>query len=600
MAVIQLPWAVPQKRTIVPASISILMPPSVKSCPAHPGPTPGTRTSREPRLRNSSPIWLGVDIGTGSARAGLFAADGRLLGVAKREFRTWRDGDVVEQSSDEIWSAAAAATRTALAEARIAPQHVQGLSFDATCSMVALDRTMRPLAVGPSGDRSRNIIVWMDHRAVAQAERINQTGHEVLAYVGGVISPEMQTPKLLWLKENLPAAYADAGQFFDLADYLTWRASGSLARSVCTVTCKWTYLAHERRWSDSYFNRIGLPDIPADGYARIGAEIVDSGTALADGLTAAAAADLGLLPGTPVGAGLIDAHAGGVGSIGGAGPDGAIANPERRIAFIMGTSNCTMSVSREPRFVPGVWGPYFSAMIPGLWLAEGGQSAGGAAIDHLVRLHPAYAESAAEAMRRGVSVLDFLESEATAAGDASAAALLAHELHVLPEFLGNRSPFADPQAKAVLAGLALDGSRESLVRLYVAGLCGLAYGAAQILDALAAGGYALRSIVMSGGAAKSRLVRQITADATGMDVVLPATSEPVLLGAAMLGAVAAGAFSGIGGAMAAMARDGTAIPPAAGRIAAFHAAKRAVFEDLQGVDRRAREHMAAHSGSGGA
>lgn len=544
-------------------------------------------------MSSATPIWLGIDVGTGSARACLLNSDGRLLAVAKHGIRTWREGEIVEQSSADVWSACAAATRTALAEAGIAPEQVKGASFAATCSLVALDRDTRPLAIGPSGDSRRNIIVWMDHRAASQAQRINETGHEILNYVGGAISPEMQTPKLLWLKENMPSAYSDAGHFFDLVDYLTWRATGSLARSVCTVTCKWTYLAHERRWSDDYFRCIGLPEIPASGYARLGAEIVDPGSALRFGLTAEAAADLGLTPHTPVGAGLIDAHAGGVGSIGGTALDGAIADPERRIAFIMGTSNCTMAVSKEPRFVPGVWGPYFSAMIPGLWLVEGGQSAGGAAIDHLVSLHPAYAGMAAEAARRGMSVLDLLESEALSGGDASRAALLADELHIAPEFLGNRSPFADPEAKAVFAGLALENSRESLVRLYVAGLCGLAYGAAQILDALAARGYTLHTIVMSGGAAKSRLVRQITADATGMNVVIPEASEPVLLGAAMLGAVAAGAVADLGSAMKAMARDADCIRPAGGLLAEFHGAKRAVFEDLQAVHRRARERMAA-------
>jgi D-ribulokinase len=69
--------------------------------------------------------------------------------------------------------------------------------------------------------------------------------------------------------------------------------------------------------------------------------------------------------------------------------------PERRIAFIIGTSACAMAVTREQCFVPGIWGTYFSAMIPGLWLAEGGQSAAGAATDFLLRLHPAYAAAMA-------------------------------------------------------------------------------------------------------------------------------------------------------------------------------------------------------------
>ena len=540
------------------------------------------------------PIWLGIDVGTGSARAGAFAADGRLLGAAKQDIRIWRERtDIVEQSSDDIWAASCTAARGALAAAGVASDAVRGLSFDATCSMAVLDRQMRPLAAGPSGDPQRNVIVWMDHRAVEQVQRINETGDRVLDYVGGTISPEMQTPKLLWLKEHMPAAYAAAGQFLDLADYLTWRATGSLARSVCTVTCKWTYLAHERRWSDAYFRAIGLGDIAEERYARIGVEIVDPGTPLGAGLTAAASHDLGLQPGTPVGAGLIDAHAGGAGSIGGAGRDGRAVDPLRRVAFIMGTSNCAMAVAAEPRFVPGVWGPYFSAMIPGLWLAEGGQSGGGAAIDHLVRLHPAHRQAAEQSAERGLSLLAGLEADAVArGGDAASAALLAKDIHVLPEFLGNRSPFADPHARAALAGLALDDSRDSLVRLYVAGLCGLGYGAAQILGALAAKGYAATSMVISGGASKSALVRQITADATGLDVVLPETAEPVLLGAAMLGALAAGAFPNLRAAMAAMARDAETILPAGGRIAAFHTAKRAIFEELQSLDRSSRARMA--------
>src|SRR3972149_5817889 len=121
-----------------------------------------------------------------------------------------------------------------------------------------LDAAGRPISVSPSGDRRRNVIVWMDHRAVGEARAIDETGDDMLRYVGGKISPEMEMPKLLWLKKHKPAAFDAAGHFFDLADFLTWRATGSLARSVCTVTCKWTYLAHEGRWNDAFLTEIGL------------------------------------------------------------------------------------------------------------------------------------------------------------------------------------------------------------------------------------------------------------------------------------------------------------------------------------------------------
>ncbi|HSK39584.1 MAG TPA: FGGY-family carbohydrate kinase [Arenibaculum sp.] len=537
--------------------------------------------------------FVGIDVGTGSARAGVFDGTGVLLGTAKRPIRIWREaGDVVEQSSDDIWSACVEAVRDALARADIPAERVQGIGFDATCSLVALDGGHRPVSVSPSGDDARNVIVWMDHRAATETERINAIGHPVLRHVGGQISPEMETPKLLWLKTHLPQAYGRAAHFFDLSDFLTFMATGDEARSTCTVTCKWTYLAHEARWDDSYFEAVGLGDLAAEDHARIGRRIVDPGVPLGKGLCARAAEAFGLRAGTPVGAALIDAHAGGIGTIGGLGVDGRPVDPARRIAFIMGTSACAMAVAAQARFVDGVWGPYYSAMIPGLWLTEGGQSAAGAAIDHLVAMHPAYPALRQEAERSGTNVLDVLERELTGgAASLSDAAFLARGLHVLPDLLGNRSPFADPDVRGVISGIALDQSRDGLARLYVAALCGLSYGAAQILDALEASGYELDTVVMSGGASHSPLVRQIMADATGRRVALPETPEPVLLGAAMLGALASGAFGSVGDAMAVMSRTGDEAVPAGGRVAEFHAAKRRVYEVLQGTERETRRIM---------
>ena len=182
-------------------------------------------------------------------------------------------------------------------------------------------------------------MVWMDHRAADQADRINATGHRVLDYVGGRISPEMETPKLLWLKEQIPETYKGAGRLFDLVDFLTWRATDDPSRSVCTVTCKWTYLAHENAWDANYFETIGLNELVDENFERIGTSIVDAGTPLGGGLTPKAASELGLLPWLPVGAGLLDAHAGGVGTIGAPGSDDATVS---RMAYVFGTSACTM------------------------------------------------------------------------------------------------------------------------------------------------------------------------------------------------------------------------------------------------------------------
>ena len=88
--------------------------------------------------------------------------------------------------------------------------------------------------------------------------------------------------------------------------------------------------------------------------------------------------------------GLIDAHAGALGVLGAAAADGPGAL-DRQIAMIAGTSTCHMALSAEARPVPGVWGPYLGAVLPGLWLEEAGQSASGALLDHIVALHAASA-----------------------------------------------------------------------------------------------------------------------------------------------------------------------------------------------------------------
>jgi D-ribulokinase len=537
--------------------------------------------------------YIGVDVGTSSTRAGIFDETGNLLAAARHPIAIWQEaGDIVEQSSADIWAACVAAVRAAMAEAAIAPDMVRGIGFDATCSLVALDKRGEPLTVSLSGDHRRNVIVWMDHRAIEEARRINETQDEVLRFVGGSISPEMEMPKLSWLKRHLRSSFDAAGYFFDLADYLTWRATGSTARSMCTVTCKWNYLAHEQRWSAPYFERIGLEDFVAEDYARIGTDIVAPGSPLGMGLSQSAAQDLGLVVGTPVGASLIDAHAGGIGAIGGRDAAGADVNVCDRLAYIMGTSACIMATTVDPCFVPGVWGPYYSGMVPGFWLNEGGQSAAGAAIDHLLRSHPAYTEASAAARSAGTDIIDFLEKRIMAqVENAGAAALLARDVHILPEFLGNRSPYADPDSRAVIAGLDLDTDIGAMERLFVAGLCGLAYGLADVVDAFAANGVGTSVVVMAGGAARSPLVRQIMADTTGLTVALPRTQEPVLLGAAMLGAVAGGAYRSIGETMASMSALGRLSDPTAPALAAFHRRKRDVHRLLRTLDRDSRNMM---------
>lgn len=535
--------------------------------------------------------FVGVDVGTGSARAGVFDSNGTLLASRKQDIQMWRDtGDIAEQSSTDIWQAVCACVRGAVEESGIEASQVKGVGFDAACSMVVLDQTMQPLSISASGMAERNVIVWMDHRAKDQAERINGLGHPVLDYVGGRISPEMQTPKLLWIKENMPDSFRSAGQFFDLPDYLTWAATGSLDRSACTVTCKWTYLAHERRWDDSYFNQIGLSELPSEEYARIGQKIVAPGTPLAQGLTAQAASSMGLLEGTAVGAGLIDAHAGGIGTVG-ADPE---TGPESTMAYVFGTSACTMSTSKTAHKVPGVWGPYYSAMVPGMWLSEGGQSTAGEAIAHLITGHPSSRDATSLAQAEGMSLQSFLLREVERrVSDASDAVRLAGARVIVPDFLGNRAPYADPDATGIVSGLTLANDSDDLIATYVAAVLGVGYGMRQIMEAQAAHGVHPSTVAISGGAGESATIKQLLADASGAPVLSTTSPEPVLLGAAMLGAVASQPETSLEEAMARMSSEKDRFLPKSGVIAQLHDARYEAFKGLQDIERRLRQALVA-------
>ncbi|MBL8611895.1 MAG: FGGY-family carbohydrate kinase [Myxococcales bacterium] len=525
-------------------------------------------------------LYLGIDVGTGSARAGLFDGRGALRGAASHPIQTWRPADdFVEQSSDDIWRACGVATREALRVAGASPADVVGVGFDATCSLVALDAQDLPVTVSPTGRDEQNVIVWMDHRSHVQTARINALGHEVLRYVGGVISPEMQTPKLAWLAENMPEAFARAARFLDLPDFLAYRATGVDVRSLCTTVCKWTYLAHAGGWREDYFRAAGLGALADEGFRRIGADVRPMGERQG-ALTAKAAAELGLAPGAAVAVAIIDAHAGGLGTIGvaidGVTPDAAAL--ERRVALIGGTSTCHMAVSRAPRFVPGVWGPYSSAMVPGMWLTEGGQSATGALVEHTLRTHARYAELAADASHRATTPYAILAERLEAMrGNLPSVSMLTDDLHVLPDHHGNRSPRADASLRGAVVGLRLRDTLDELALLYLATIQGIAHGTRHVLDAMRGAGYEPEILVACGGDTKNELFVREHAEATGCRIVLPREPEAVLAGSAILGAVAARGAPSIVAAMGAMTSAGEVVAPSGGEVAAFHDRKHRVF-----------------------
>uniref|UniRef100_A0A5B7BYR1 FGGY carbohydrate kinase domain-containing protein n=1 Tax=Davidia involucrata TaxID=16924 RepID=A0A5B7BYR1_DAVIN len=559
-------------------------------------------TTAPPPLRS---VFLGVDVGTGSARAGLFDENGKLLGSASSPIQIWKEGDCIEQSSTDIWHAICAAVKVAFSLANVAGEEVKGLGFAATCSLVAVDSDGAPVTVSWSGDTRRNVIVWMDHRAVKQAERINSCNSPVLQYCGGSLSPEMQPPKLLWVKENLRESWSMAFRWMDLSDWLSYRATGDDTRSLCTTVCKWTYLGHAHMqknnekdsrdmeacgWDDDFWEEIGLGDLVDGHHAKIGRSVAFPGHALGSGLTPDAAKELGLVAGTPVGTSLIDAHAGGVGlmeSVPVSDSESKEFDEEaicRRMVLVCGTSTCHMAASRSKLFIPGVWGPFWSAMVPEYWLTEGGQSATGALLDYIIESHVASSHLANRAASRNISLFELLnkilESMMHDLGSPFLAALTA-DIHVLPDFHGNRSPIADPKAKGMVCGLTLDTGEKQLALQYLATVQGIAYGTRHIVEHCNAHGHKIDTLLACGGLAKNPLFIQEHADIIGYPIILPRESESVLLGASILGAVASKKYSSLHEAMKALNAAGQVVYPSKDpKVKKYHDAKYRIFREL--------------------
>jgi len=454
----------------------------------------------------------------------------------------------------------------------------------------------------------------------------------------------------------------------DLTDFLAFKATGVDVRSKCTLACKWTYLPHKaeaarddkRGWSADFFEQIGLRELVEEDYKRIGQTVKDIGDRIGKGLSAQAAKELGLLPNTPVGVGLIDAHAGALGTLGAKMEDKGGRNIplQRRLAMICGTSTCHLLLSKQPHFVPGVWGPFCDAVVGGYWVLEPGQSATGALMEFIIKSHWAYPFVKTEAEVRNMSIFDLLNQHLHTMRDyresmgkvyskiASAPSLsgfeqplacassyqdakrikqaikeakqgrpspglkptslskmwkghisfLTKDFHCLPDYYGNRCPYADPSMRGVLTGLSVfntnaktksSGIDELAIR-YLSVIQALAYSTRQILENLEAAGVPpVEVLFMCGGVSKNPVFVSQHAEITGRMVATPRDDETVLIGAATAGACAGGSFKDLESAMKGMNHVGNVVqvdPSPA--LALYHERKYQVFLRLY------RDHMA--------
>jgi FGGY-family pentulose kinase len=170
--------------------------------------------------------------------------------------------------------------KSCLQRSCIDPNSVSGLGFDATCSLAVFDIHGKPVSVVPpdfneTPEQVRNVILWLDHRPELETKIINATKHNLLRYVGSTMSIEMEMPKVLWLKRNMPKELFSKCVFYDLADALTHMATGLDSRSFCSTVCKQGYIpvgvdGSVKGWQEDFLKEIGLEELCEDNFKRIG------------------------------------------------------------------------------------------------------------------------------------------------------------------------------------------------------------------------------------------------------------------------------------------------------------------------------------------
>ncbi|KAJ9141977.1 Ribitol kinase [Pleurostoma richardsiae] len=520
--------------------------------------------------------FIGIDVGTGSARACIIDSTGDLKALAAENIKLWQpaggyEGTHYEQSTTDIWNCICSCVKKVIEDSQVDPNTIKGIGFDATCSLAVFSHdTDEPISVtGPDFVRDeddRNIILWLDHRPLEETDKINATGHNLLRYVGGKMSVEMEIPKVLWLKNHMSPELFDRCKFYDLADALTHMATGTETRSFCSTVCKQGFVpvgvdGSVKGWQEDFYHAIGLEDLVKDNFKRMGGVNGVNGTYLSAGeyvgpLSEKAAKQLGLPAGVAVGSGVIDAYAGWVGTVGAkvkltadylddSAAKNDVSQAFTRLAAVAGTSTCHLAMSKDAVFVNGVWGPYRDVLIPGFWMAEGGQSATGELLRYMLETHPAYLETAAESKALGKNIYDFLnehlEQMMKSIGAPSISYLTRHYFFY-GDLWGNRSPIADPNMRGAVIGMSSDKTKDGLALLYYSTMEFIALQTRQIIETMNTAGHTILSIFMSGSQCQNDILMDLIATACHMPVLIPRyVNAAVVHGAAMLGAKAASA-----------------------------------------------------------
>jgi len=419
----------------------------------------------------------------------------------------------------------------ALRAAAVRPEQVVGVGVDFTaCTVLPTRADGVPLSFLEQwkGNPHAWTKLWKHHAAQPEADRINalaeERGEPWLKRYGGRVSSEWLHSKTLQIVDEAPEVYAAAERIVEAGDWIVWRMTGRETRNACAAGYKALWQGRGG-YPDNDFLVALDPRLDRMNETRLAAPVVPPGTPVGY-LTEEAARWTGLEAGTPVAAATIDAHA----SVPGVG----VADPGRMV-MILGTSTCHMLLGRDGALVPGISGVVEDGILPGLFGYEAGQAGVGDIFEWFIE-HGTPPEFHRRAAQRGVGIYELLEEEA-ARLEPGESGLLA-----LDWWNGNRSVLVDAGLSGMLIGATLGTRAPDIYRALIEGT---AFGTRIIIEAFEASGVPVDELVACGGlAVRNRLLMQIYADVTGREFRGAGSEQASALGAAMFGAVAAGAAGG--------------------------------------------------------
>ncbi|MEH7438069.1 ribulokinase [Neobacillus drentensis] len=487
---------------------------------------------------------IGIDYGTLSGRVLLVeVASGRELAVHETYYPhtvmdeklpnngTPLEEDWALQHPDDYLEVLRRSVPEVLRLSGVKAEDVIGVGIDFTsCTMLPIDAHGVPLCFKTEFSENPHAYVklWKHHAAQEEADRLNEAaeaqGQAFLKRYGGKISSEWMLPKLWQILNEAPEIYERMDRFVDGADWIVLQLTGQFVRSSCTAGYK--ALWHkEDGYPDAEFLRSLDPRLEDLFETRMRGHVSPIGSKAGE-LTSAMAKITGLVEGTAVAVGLIDAHAAvpGVGAV-----------KPGQLVMAMGTSLCHMLLADKEIHAEGICGVVEDGIIPGLFGYEAGQPAVGDIFGWYVEQGvPAYVHELAKA--EGLSMHQWLEKKA-AAYEPGESGLLA-----LDWWNGNRSVLVEANLSGLIVGYNLLTKPEEIYRAL---LEATAFGTRRVIDAFQESGVEVTEIYACGGLPeRNRLLMQIFADVTGREIRIAASSQNTALGAAMFGAVAAGSARG--------------------------------------------------------